>query len=58
MVRVAIAAPLAGAAATALGLGHAYWAIAAAVLVLHQGADRSRTAAARRSTGSAAPGWG
>jgi uncharacterized membrane protein YccC len=43
MVRVAIAAPLAGAAATALGLGHAYWAIAAAVLVLHQGVDRSRT---------------
>jgi uncharacterized membrane protein YccC len=43
MVRVAIAAPLAGAAATLLGIGHAYWAIAAAVLVLHQGADRSRT---------------
>ena len=43
MVRVAIAAPIAGAAATLLGIGHAYWAIAAAVLVLHQGADRSRT---------------
>ena len=43
MVRVAIAAPLAGAAATLLGIGHAYWAIAAAVLVLHQGADRART---------------
>ncbi|MBJ7339952.1 FUSC family protein [Mycolicibacterium sp.] len=43
MVRVAIAAPLAGAAAELLGIGHAYWAIAAAVLVLHQGADRSRT---------------
>ncbi|MDT5178477.1 MAG: hypothetical protein QOJ95_2675, partial [Mycobacterium sp.] len=43
MVRVAIAAPLAGAAATLLGIGHAYWAIAAAVLVLHQGTDRSRT---------------
>jgi uncharacterized membrane protein YccC len=43
MVRVGIAAPLAGAAATLLGIGHAYWAIAAAVLVLHQGADRSRT---------------
>jgi uncharacterized membrane protein YccC len=43
MVRVAIAAPLAGAAATGLGIGHAYWAIAAAVLVLHQGVDRSRT---------------
>jgi uncharacterized membrane protein YccC len=43
MVRVAIAAPLAGVAAMLLGIGHAYWAIAAAVLVLHQGADRSRT---------------
>ena len=43
MVRVAIAAPLAGAAATLLDIGHAYWAIAAAVLVLHQGTDRSRT---------------
>jgi uncharacterized membrane protein YccC len=43
MLRVAIAAPLAGAAATLLGIGHAYWAIAAAVLVLHQGADRART---------------
>jgi uncharacterized membrane protein YccC len=43
MVRVAIAAPLAGAAATLLGIGHAYWAIAAAVLVLHQGTDRSHT---------------
>lgn len=43
MVRVAIAAPLAGTAATLLGIGHAYWAIAAAVLILHQGADRSRT---------------
>ncbi len=43
MVRVGIATPLAGAAATLLGIGHAYWAIAAAVLVLHQGADRSRT---------------
>jgi uncharacterized membrane protein YccC len=43
MVRVAIAAPLAGAGATLLGIGHAYWAIAAAVLVLHQGIDRSRT---------------
>jgi uncharacterized membrane protein YccC len=43
MVRVAVAAPLAGAAATLLGIGHAYWAIAAAVLVLHQGTDRSRT---------------
>lgn len=43
MVRVAIAAPLAGAVATLIGIGHAYWAIAAAILVLHQGADRNRT---------------
>ncbi|GAB7066634.1 FUSC family protein [Mycolicibacterium hodleri] len=43
MVRVAVAAPLAGAAAMLLDVGHAYWAIAAAVLVLHQGADHSRT---------------
>jgi len=43
MVRVAVAAPLAGTAATLLGIGHAYWAIAAAVLILHQGADRNRT---------------
>lgn len=43
MVRVAVAAPLAGAIALMLGIGHGYWAIAAAVLVLHQGADRSRT---------------
>lgn len=43
MVRVAIAAPLAGAAATLLGLGHPYWAMATTVLLLHQGADRSKT---------------
>ncbi|WP_099252233.1 FUSC family protein, partial [Mycobacterium sp. shizuoka-1] len=43
MARVAIGAPLAGAAAMSLGIDHAYWAMAAAVLVLHQGADRSRT---------------
>ena len=43
MVRVAVAAPLAGTAATLVGIGHAYWAIAAAVLILHQGADRNRT---------------
>jgi uncharacterized membrane protein YccC len=43
MVRVALAAPLAGAGAMLLGIGHPYWAIAAAVLVLHQGADRSHT---------------
>jgi uncharacterized membrane protein YccC len=43
MQRVAIGVPLAGAAAMALGVDHAYWAMAAAVLVLHQGTDRSRT---------------
>ncbi|KAA0102057.1 FUSC family protein [Mycolicibacterium sp. P1-18] len=43
MVRVAIAAPLAGTAAMLLDVGHAYWAIAAAVLVLHQGSDHGRT---------------
>ncbi|MCX2932751.1 FUSC family protein [Mycobacterium sp. CVI_P3] len=43
MQRVAVGVPLAGAAAIALGVDHAYWAMAAAVLVLHQGADRSRT---------------
>ncbi|BBY63395.1 FUSC family protein [Mycolicibacterium helvum] len=43
MARVAIGVPLAGAAAMALGVDHAYWAMAAAVLVLHQGTDRSRT---------------
>ncbi|WP_328350519.1 FUSC family protein [Mycobacterium sp. NBC_00419] len=43
MQRVAVGVPLAGAAAMALGIDHAYWAMAAAVLVLHQGADRSKT---------------
>ncbi|WP_319437030.1 FUSC family protein [Mycobacterium sp. RTGN5] len=43
MQRVAIGVPLAGAAAMALGVDHAYWAMAAAVLILHQGTDRSRT---------------
>ena len=43
MVRVAIAAPLAGMAAALLGVDRAYWAMAAAVLVLHQGLDRART---------------
>lgn len=41
--RVAIAVPLAGVAAAGLGLGHIYWAMAAAVLVLHLGADRTAT---------------
>jgi uncharacterized membrane protein YccC len=43
MLRVAIAAPLAGALAANLGVSHAYWAIATAVLVLHQGAHRFAT---------------
>ncbi|OYN78640.1 FUSC family protein [Mycolicibacterium sphagni] len=43
MQRIAIGVPLAGAAAMTLGVDHAYWAMAAAVLVLHQGTDRSRT---------------
>lgn len=41
--RVVIAVPLAGVAAAGLGLGHIYWAMAAAVLVLHLGADRTAT---------------
>ncbi|WP_431237692.1 FUSC family protein [Mycolicibacterium aichiense] len=43
MQRVAVGALLSGAAAMALGVDHAYWAMAAAVLVLHQGTDRTRT---------------
>ncbi|MCV7177108.1 FUSC family protein, partial [Mycolicibacterium sphagni] len=43
MQRIAIGVPLAGAAAMTLGVDHAYWAMAAAVLLLHQGTDRSRT---------------
>jgi uncharacterized membrane protein YccC len=43
MIRVAIAVPIAGIAASALGFGHAYWAMAAAMLVLHQGSDRIQT---------------
>jgi uncharacterized membrane protein YccC len=43
MVRVAIGVPLAGAAAATLGIDRAYWAMAAAVLVLHQGADLMHT---------------
>ncbi len=38
MVRVAIGVPLAGFAAVDLGVDRAYWAMAAAVLILHQGA--------------------
>ena len=43
MLRVAIAVPIAGTIASTLGVGRAYWAMAAAVLVLHQGADWMRT---------------
>ncbi|MBX7449486.1 FUSC family protein [Mycolicibacterium sp. 3033] len=38
LVRVAIGVPLAGFAAVGLGVDRAYWAMAAAVLILHQGA--------------------
>ncbi len=43
MWRVGIAAPVAGAVAGTLGIGHVYWAMAAAVLVLHQGTHRVAT---------------
>lgn len=43
MRRVVVAVPLAGAVAATLGLGHIYWAMAAAVLVLHLGAHRAAT---------------
>jgi len=43
MLRVAIATPLAGACAASLGISHAYWAMAAAVLMLHQGDHRIAT---------------
>lgn len=43
MIRVAVATPLAGALAAGFGIGHAYWAMAAAVLVLHQGAHLMAT---------------
>lgn len=43
MMRVGIAAPVAGAAAGMLGMGHVYWAMAAAVLMLHQGTHRAAT---------------
>jgi hypothetical protein len=43
MLRIAIAVPIAGTIAAVLGVGRAYWAMAAAVLVLHQGADWIRT---------------
>ncbi|WP_375424575.1 FUSC family protein [uncultured Friedmanniella sp.] len=43
LVRVAVATLLAGSIGTTVGLTHAYWAIAAAVLVLSQGADQRST---------------
>jgi uncharacterized membrane protein YccC len=42
-LRVGIAAVVAGFIALLLGIDHSYWAIAAAVLVLHQGFDWIRT---------------
>jgi uncharacterized membrane protein YccC len=43
MLRVAIAGPAAGVLAILLGLGHPYWAMSTAVLLLHQGIDRTKT---------------
>ena len=43
MMRVAVAVPLAGAFSALLGFSHVYWAMAAAVLMLHQGAHRRAT---------------
>jgi uncharacterized membrane protein YgaE (UPF0421/DUF939 family) len=43
VIRVGVATIVAGGLAGMLGLEHAYWAMTAAVLVLHQGLDRRRT---------------
>jgi uncharacterized membrane protein YccC len=43
IARAGIAVSLAGFVASALGIEHAYWAMSAAVLVLHQGFDWVRT---------------
>ena len=43
VARVGIAVPVAGFIASALGVDHAYWAMSAAVLILHQGLDWLRT---------------
>jgi uncharacterized membrane protein YccC len=43
VARAGIAVALAGFVASALGVEHAYWAMSAAVLVLHQGFDWVRT---------------
>lgn len=42
-LRVGVAVALAGAVAVGLSIDHAYWAMAAAVLMLHQGFDWTRT---------------
>lgn len=42
-IRVGVAAVIAGFVALWLGVDHAYWAVAAAVLMLHQGFDWVRT---------------
>jgi uncharacterized membrane protein YccC len=41
--RVGVATVVAGGLAGSMGLAHAYWAMSAAVLILHQGLDRRRT---------------
>jgi len=43
VIRVGIAALVAGTIASGLSVQHAYWAIVAAVLILHQGLDWTRT---------------
>jgi len=43
VARVAVATVLAGTVGGLLGLQHAYWAMAAAVVLLHQGLDHRRT---------------
>lgn len=42
-LRVAVAVALSGVAAVGMSIDHAYWAMAAAVLMLHQGFDWMRT---------------
>lgn len=52
--RLGLAAAIAGIASEALGLGHPYWSILTATLVLHQWADRLTTTlrALRRAVGT------
>jgi uncharacterized membrane protein YccC len=54
VMRVGVATLLAGTLGGLLGLEHAYWAMSAAVVVLHQGLDRRRTTqrALERLTGT------